>query len=719
VSTLVLSLLLALPAWPDSLVTLELEFDPDQWEYACENPSEDIPVPAVLTAGGTEMEATFRIRGQSSRYYPKKSIKVRILNGRRLWGFDELNLNAQYLDYTRIRENLSYIFHRRAGCIVPEVHMTELLFNGETQGAYLFVEDVDGDFLERTPFSDNSVVYKCWLDGSCLDRPWEMDLYTKKTHEDEPFDDLELLAGWLPYAPDSVFRDDLAGRVALEELLDFVAANVLVAHGSCYYHNYHLILDRPGGTGTWHPVTWDMDRTWSISYGPNTPYFMSANAYNRPNPLVWRSWVDDDIRALLVDRVRELEPLLLDMEAGGTVDSLAALTEPLVEEDPFRDYTMWQFENQVQIVRDWPEDRIGCLEDQFQHWPLPFRTYPAEREDGVCRLRWSSAGPGCSYLVEVSADSSFEDPSQIVSTWSLTDTSLTASEAQAPSGAFWRVTADNGRASVGCLNRVRALDPVWHPPTLTGSLVINEINYRSPPDAPAGDWLELANPGPDTVWTGGWSVRNGAADHLHVLDNCALPPGKALVVYEDSAAFFSRHPGCPTDGAGMDFGLAAEGERLRIFTPLGEMADFVRYRSESPWPEAPDGLGPTLSLLDPSLDNALAESWEAGPFAGTPGVRNDSLPGWASRPPLALGPVRPNPVVSGAELTVSSRQGGPARLSVYDLAGRLRIRSGRMELPRGGSTLDVDAAGLEPGVYYVVVAHRGMTASAGMVVLAK
>ena len=712
-------LLLASSAWPDSLVTLELEFNQDQWEYACQNPFEDIPVPAVLTAGGMQMDATFRIRGESSRNYPKKSIKVRILDGRRLWGFDELNLNAQYLDYTRIRENLSYIFHRRAGLTVPEVHMTELLFNGQTQGAYLFVEDVDGDFLQRHSFADDAVVYKCQENGSCLDRPWEMELYLKKTHEDEPFDDLELLAGWLPYVPDSVFRRGLADRVAYGELLSFMAANVLVAHGSCYYHNYHMILDRPGATGAWHPVTWDMDRTWSVSYGPNLPYFWTANAFNRPNPMAWRSWVDQGIRERLIARVEELEPLLLQMQTGGTIDSLAALTEPLVEVDPFRDFTMEEYGEQLQIVLNWPENRTDCLEEQFREWPLPFRTYTPLREEGLCHLRWSSAGAGCSYLVEVSADSTFEDPSQMVSTWITQDTCLTAGESEAPKGAFWRVTADNVQQTVGCINRVRALDPVWHAPSMSGSLVINEINYRSPPDAAAGDWLELANAGSDTVWTGGWSIRNGAADHLHVLDNWALAPGEMLVAYSDSSAFFALHPGCPADGDPMDFGLAAEGERIRLYTPTGEMEDFVRYDSENPWPKAPDGEGPTLSLRDPSLDNSLPESWEAGPFMGSPGVPNDSLPGWSSGAAMRMGPVRPNPAVSQARVVVTLRRAGEVRLDVYDVAGRLRLRGGREELPRGSSTMDIDARGLEPGVYYVVVAHRGMSLSSGMVVLAE
>jgi spore coat protein H len=704
-------------AWPDSVAVLELEFDEAQWAYACDHPAEDIFVPAVLAVAGEEMEAEFRIRGQSSRYYAKKSIKVRLLGGQRLWGFDELNLNAQYRDRTRIRENLSYIFHRRAGNIVPDAHLVELVFNGQTQGAYTFVEDVDGDFLQRHPLADEGVIYKCWLDGSSLDRPWELDVYQKKTHEEEPFDDLELLINWLAFAPDSDFASGLGERVALTELRDFVVANVLVGNGSCYYHNYLMVLDRPGGIGHWHPVVWDMDRTWGRSYGPDFPYYWSDNQLNRPNPLVWRSWVDDGLHARMEARLWELVPLLHAMETGGTIDSLAALAEPLVEADPFREYSMEEFEEELDIVRSWPELREGFLQEQLADWPAPFRVYRPVREGGQCLLRWSSAGPGCSYTVEVSADSSFEDPGAMVASWTTQDTAVTVGEQLAPHGAFWAVTADNGLFSKLSVNRIQPLDPFWEEPTHRGQLVINEINYSSPPDAPSGDWIELCNPGPDTVWTGGWTIRDGGADHLHTMDNCPVPPGEAVVVYRDSAAFAGQHPGCPTDGDGMDFGLSSDGERLRLYDLGGGMSDFVRYDSKSPWPEGPDGGGPTLSLLDPALDNSLAGSWFAGPYRGTPGLPNDSVPCWERGAQIVLRGVRPNPARETASVEVQLLYSGMVELDLYDLSGRLRLRGGVTELPRGSSVLELDLQGLEAGVYWAVVRHRGLSRSAGLVVL--
>ena len=43
-----------------------------------------------------------------------------------------------------------------------------------------------------------------------------------------------------------------------------------------------------------------------------------------------------------------------------------------------------------------------------------------------------------------------------------------------------------------------------------------------------------------------------------------------------------------------------------------------------PWPEEPDGNGPSLELIDPGYDNSIAESWAYSNNYGTPGKINDS-----------------------------------------------------------------------------------------------
>ena len=53
------------------------------------------------------------------------------------------------------------------------------------------------------------------------------------------------------------------------------------------------------------------------------------------------------------------------------------------------------------------------------------------------------------------------------------------------------------------------------------------------------------------------------------------------------------------------------------------LVDEVTYSSSGLWPTQPNRNGPTLSLINPQMDNSLTESWKASGFSGTPGLLND------------------------------------------------------------------------------------------------
>ena len=70
------------------------------------------------------------------------------------------------------------------------------------------------------------------------------------------------------------------------------------------------------------------------------------------------------------------------------------------------------------------------------------------------------------------------------------------------------------------------------------------------------------------------------------------------------------------------FGLSGGGELLRLFDSNGQLVDKVEYNDIAPWPTEPDGAGPTLELINPSLENDMASNWAASSGNGTPGAVN-------------------------------------------------------------------------------------------------
>jgi hypothetical protein len=713
---LLLLLLGLTSSWPDSIPVLSLAFDAGDWEYACENWDEDIWVEAVLISEGLEYPCEFRIRGETSRVYPKKSIKLVLDGGAALFGQSELNLNAEYLDRTRIRECLSYLYFAGIGQSVPEVHFVELVFNGETQGAYLSVQDVDAAFLEETPLPDDAVIYKCAHRYASLDSVTDLAPYVKKTAEDEAWDDLIQLIHWLALTPDSLFEEGLMARFYLEDLMTCMAVNVLLGHGSTYYHNYHLILDQSGATGPWRFLPWDMDRTWGM-YGPELPYSRNSSTEGiRRNPLIWRMWCSDTLRTALIHDIQRLEPGLQIFAASGVIDSLGALTRPLVEVDPFREFTMDEFDADLEVIAGWPAARSAALESMFASWPAPIRILPPERTGSGLLVPWQDAGPGLVYTVKVSADITFEEESAVMFQVSTADTFLIIPAQFCQDGAWMDVFIASDAGSFRSQNGPLAPEEIPGP-SLGGGMVINEINYLCGPDLYAGDWLELVNSGQDTVNLAGWAIRDVDDRHLTTLPAVLVAPGCFAVLPCDSLSFAGAHAGVPVEYGTMNYGLSDGGDQVRLYDLMGNLCDYVAYLPGTPWPWEAAGYGPTLSLIDPSLPNSMASSWTVGPAGGTPGLPNDSEIGeYGSIAVRACGP-RPNPADQGFVMVLNCVESSQVEFLIYDIGGRLAAPARIESVGEGATSLQFDTSTLDTGLYFIRVRHMGQAISFPLVVL--
>ena len=147
----------------------------------------------------------------------------------------------------------------------------------------------------------------------------------------------------------------------------------------------------------------------------------------------------------------------------------------------------------------------------------------------------------------------------------------------------------------------------------------DEIKYVNP-----ADWVELYNPTNESITIGLWKFKDGNDDHVFIIpENQILEPDQYLVLCRDSLAFNDNFPNISNFIGEFDFGLNGGGELVRLFDAEGGTVDEVVYDDSSPWPLEPDGNGPTLELIHPSLNNGLGTNWSASDInGGTPGVVN-------------------------------------------------------------------------------------------------
>ena len=168
-------------------------------------------------------------------------------------------------------------------------------------------------------------------------------------------------------------------------------------------------------------------------------------------------------------------------------------------------------------------------------------------------------------------------------------------------------------------------------------IVINEINYHSNKEQlDAGDWVELHNPTREYVDLSGWTFYD-KGDAFVIPQGNALGAGEYIVLVENKEDFVTAFPNVSKDKVigNITFKLSNAGERITLFDHNKCLVDYVIYDDKLPWPKAADGDGPSLSLLDPTLDNTLPESWESSTemnpsfSSGSPGRSNVCLSGTA------------------------------------------------------------------------------------------
>lgn len=265
-----------------------LRLDPVLWQQLQDEALEQVYVEAELDVGAQHLSRVgLRFKGNlgtlascfasdGTRLCAKLSMKLKFneyLPEQRLSGLKRLNFNSMVRDPSQLRERVAYRVFREMGLPTPRAVHARLSVNGEDQGLFTLVEDVDGRFTDDR-FAGGG-------DGNLYKEQWP-------TTADAAVLDQRLEAG--PDIVDHVallrFQADLAAAepAALPEIVarymdvDQVLAHLAVARaihdwdgvmtflcagvGPCENHNFFLYQheDEP----RFSLIPWDLDRVFEL-----------------------------------------------------------------------------------------------------------------------------------------------------------------------------------------------------------------------------------------------------------------------------------------------------------------------------------------------------------------------------------------------------------------------------------------------------------------------
>jgi hypothetical protein len=234
-------------------------------------------------------------------------------------------------------------------------------------------------------------------------------------------------------------------------------------------------------------------------------------------------------------------------------------------------------------------------------------------------------------------------------------------------------------------------------------IVINEINYHSPDYPDASDWVELYNASDEKVDLSGWIMKDDDDDNRYwIPDGTEIEADSFLVLCRDLNDFRSVYPEVGNILGTFDFGLSSSGDAVRLYNAGGELMDSVAYLPTDPWPSEANGKGPTLELISPELDNALAKNWKSFDGLGTPGAKNHFSPIDTLDSDVQL-MLYPNPVLDDLFLELFEEQLFFESIAIYTYGGKLVER---FEFPLDTKREKIDVSFLERGLYLLVVKCR-------------
>jgi len=279
----------------------------------------------------------FRIHGQSSRGFPKKSYNVDFHPGYNFkWAegeprADDLNLMTTYPDKAQMRNILAYRTYRDADCAYHWVFPARVQQNGQFWGTAHVMENGDEDWLVRMGINAQGALYKMY--NTFTSSGHATSGAEKKTRKDEDNSDLLALYEGLNLSGEARERY-LYDNVDVAQVVNFLAARAITGDTDCCHKNYYFYRDT-GVSDEWQMWPWDVDLTfgrrwissltyWDQTLIPDTPLFVGNN-----NSMPRAIFNTPETRQMYLRRVRTLMDELLKPPGTAEAD---LYYEPLMDE---------------------------------------------------------------------------------------------------------------------------------------------------------------------------------------------------------------------------------------------------------------------------------------------------------------------------------------------------------------------------------------------------
>lgn len=609
---------------PFSVETINLQMAPADWDTVRFDTSLTIRKQASMSADG-EASILVNVKRKSDPALPseanpqKVSLKIDIndlVSGQKWRGLTKLSLENS----SGIAEGFAWAMHRLASeggfyeTSAGNAAWVRLVVNGSYVGLFTSVEERNKQAIQNRGMWRNQATWLYKVDGSTSIEAGTV------PPESPTFDHLcftPFISGPGGGGGDGCAQPDL--DVDLPQWIEMDGFLTLAAIGA-YTSNSDALFTHAGKNTfavDFLPadqrkriyLPWDLDTGFSfgnvdadifnIRNGPASEYEIE---------ILGHSWYRDYYRHVMEDL---LDGPLSSASLNGFLDRLEPVLAPLLAEDP-------NSENDFVAMRNWISNREVNIRSQlgmvlgaprFSHGGCEIRSGFAlslthANSSGTIYYSLDGSDPRASGGLPSAGATAYTVP--------IVFNGTTHVMARTLDGVEWSALRQETFNTNGHAQAMRITEIMYHPRDQNGS-----------GDGGDYEFLELKNTGASSVDLS--NCRFGGIDYTFPPGTVA-GPGQIILLVKHPLAFEERYPTVPYDGVFWG-GLAAAGEKIRLWTSDGAKILSVAYENGPPWPQGADGMGYSLVRHDASGDPGRPETWRASTnLDGSPGQDDPAPP---------------------------------------------------------------------------------------------
>jgi spore coat protein H len=339
--------------------------------------------------------ASFSIRGNSSKLEVQKSYKIKLNDRPGLWkGQKVINLNKHVDDLSRVKNKLSFDYFQK----IPELpsvrtqfvhlHIKDLSTSPiekeyKSYGLYTHVEQVNERYLSSHGLNPYGHIYKV------VNFEFRLDESKIKTEDDPDFDkkkfetsleikgnnDHSKLIGMLKDLnnPNNNINDLISRYFDRENLLSWLAINILFGNIDTEVNNYYL-YSYPSSE-KWYFIPWDYDKAWGwhTDKDQNIPTWQTGIARYWGTLLHNRFLRDPNNVAALNEKIEELSTVITKDQTMKLLEGYKSVVKPLVSQAPdmtFYPTDIKKFEQNYNKLISQPEMNKKVYYEQLE-FPMP------------------------------------------------------------------------------------------------------------------------------------------------------------------------------------------------------------------------------------------------------------------------------------------------------------------------------------------------------------